>query len=396
MEKVLCESVIQDIKKEIIQEVEAGFDDHANAGSTVAPSEQGSTYTADIAQHAPKVAVAKTAISMSLPAMLGFNQPMNGPAGFVFGLVQRDETSITHSGAESEDQIITRKLIETGIREVKLQMTQEAMTDIQTLFGNDFDDNYKAFQRSGGEIWKGPNKAIAKFMLDVGMRRMANKINYDFIEWVQKTATIKGEVTLSTYAETTNLYGAVGELREALYKATQKSGKPFLLVSPRIAAFMSSTVGSTMSSGATSFELGRTMPKDQINGYVCTLGDIDIYQYDFSNIPLPGGLTPKVKGGMTPNTSSEDKGYMYIGYQGIDADSASVYYTPYTEYLVQTQDYHTGQPTIFYKVRDAWCTNPLDTYDDSQTKPDFTPADNTSSFLFGCQIQFAEKLIAPL
>jgi len=404
MEKVLSESIIQEMTQEIISEVEAGFDDYSGATATVTPDLQGATYTADIAQQAPKIAIAKTAISLSLPAMIGFNQPMKGPAGFVFGLVQREETKVTHTGiplvpVDAEDQIITRKLVETGIRVVKLKMTQEAMTDIQRLFGNDFNDHYKAFQKSGGEIWQGPNKDIAKFMLDVGMRRMADKINYDFVEWIQKTATIKGKAVLATYAESTNIYGIIGELREALFKATGKSGKPCILVSPRIAAFISSTLGSTLATGATSFEVGRTIPQDRINGYVLTMGDIDVYQYDFSKIPLPKGIEPKVTGGMVPQTHSEDKGYIYLGYQGLNADSASVYYMPYSEYLVQSEDYETGQPTIWYKVRDAWTTNPLDTYDDTQPTAGLVPpapADNTSSFLMGAEVEFSEVLIQPI
>jgi len=329
--------------------------------------------------------------------MIGYNQPMTGPAGFVFGLIERNETKIPSADPISaDDQIISRKLVETEIREVRLQMTNEAATDIERMFGTDFPDHFKAFQKSGGEVWLGTNKKIAKFFLDIGMRRMANKINFDFVKWLDKTATKKGSVDIPTYAESTNIFGAIGELREALYKATAKSGQPWILVSPRIAAFISSTLGSTGSTGATSFEQGRRIPSDKINGYVLTMGDIDVYQYDFSQQKAPIKIDPKVVGGMKPGTASEDEGKIYMGYQGNEADSASVYYCPYKEYLVQTEDYNTGQPTVWYKVRDAFITNPLDTYDDTQPTAALIPpmpTDNTSSFIMSCDVTYSAKLI---
>ncbi len=396
MEKLLSESIIEKMTQCFNEE--AGFDDHSGTG-TVAPGTQGDTSTLDIAQQAPKVALAKTAISMSLPAMIGYTQPLQGPVGFVFGLIERKETRISHlplASNEDEDQIISRKLVETAVREVKLQMTHEAATDIDSLFGDNFAANYNAFQKSGGEIWTGNSPLIAKFFLNIGMRRMANKINFDFVNWLHEIATKKGTVDLATYAESTNIFGVIGELREALFKATQKSGKPWILVSPRIAAFMSSTLGSSMSSGATSFEQGRVQPQDRINGYVLTMGDIDVYQYDFSQLLPPDNIEPSVTGGMAPVTDSEDIGKIFMGYQGIDEDSASVYYCPYKEYLIQTEDYNTGQPTIWYKVRDAFITNPLDSYDDTMAAPQISAqAPNTSSFIMSCDVTYAEKMIQP-
>jgi len=388
MERILSESIVQEITTNIIQEVEAGFDDYKPTGTTVPPSEQGSTYTADIAQQVPKVQIAKTAISLSLPAMIGFNQPMKGPAGFVFGLVQRDETSVTHSNPpnvpEPEDQIISRKLVETGIREVKLQMTMEAMTDIERMFGNDFDDQFKAFQKSGGEVWEGPNKNIAKFLLDVGMRRMANKINYDFVEWIQKVSTKKGSVALNSYAEITNLYGVIGELREALYKSTKKTGPIFVVCSPRISSFMVTTLGASLSNGSDLTEMGRPIPLGTHAGFAMAAGDITVFEYEFKK---------DVTGGM-PSTTETD-GEIIVGFgQRSGPNAASIYFTPYKEYLVAGgADYETGQSNVFFRMRTAWETNPLDTYDQSTTTPVIESLDGKSQFLMRAQVTFGSSML---
>jgi len=389
MERILSENIVD------LQEAEAGFD--GIGGGTTPPGSEGDTNTTDIAQTAPLIKIARTAISLSLPAMIGYNQPLQGPSGFVFGLVQRDETQISSLDANSEqDEVITRKLVDTKIRSVELKMTTEAATDIQQLFGTEFKENFSAFQKSGGEVWNGPNKSLASFFLNTGMRRVADKINFDFVEWLLQISTRKGTVDITTYAESTNIFGAIGELREGLFKATGKSGQPWILVSPRIAAFISSTIGSTMSSGAEAFDDGRRIPSDKQNGYVLTMGDIDVFQYDFSKLPQPNTIPPKVTGGMTPETYSESRGQIIMGYQGSEADSASIYYCPYKEYLVQTEDYQTGEPTVWYKVRDAFVTNPLDTYDDSQVEPEIiSTVDNTSSFVMSCEVEFAESIIKP-
>ena len=90
-----------------------------------------------------------------------------------------------------------------------------------------------------------------------------------------------------------------------------------------------------------------------------------------------------------------------MGYQGIEADSSSVYYMPYNEYLVQSADYNTGQSTFWYKCRDAFITNPLDTYDDTMIRPELGTTvptgnpitDNTSSYIMSATIDFGEQLI---
>jgi len=400
MSRLITESIVADMVKEISEQIseaiaEPGFDNqNPPAAPGVPPTQtpintQGDTNTTDIAQQAPNAAFVKNSISQSLPFMLGFVQPLNGPVGFVFGNKQREDTSIPDT-ANTEDQIITRKLVETNIREVKLDFTNETIEDINRLFGNNFPDYFDQFQKSGGEVWNGPNGEIARFFLQLGMHRMTAKINNDFIGWLQEVATDKGSNVMATYAEMANIYGIIGELRESLYKSTHKSGSVWLLVTPKIAAFLSSTVGSTMNNGADVYNIGRTYPTNTRNGYVMTMGDIDIYQYDAKK-DVTGGTGP----------SSETDGELLMGFTGGPGVS-SIFYMPYKEYIVQGgDDYSTGQSTVFYRVRDAWCTNPLDTYDKSQLTPELPNYDTTnvrgenkSQYVVKASVTFGQTLLA--
>ena len=177
------------------------------------------------------------------------------------------------------------------------------------------------------------------------------------------------------------LIGVIAELRESLFKSTGKSGQYWVLVSPKIGAFLSTYYG-TQHNDADMFTMGKENPRGTENGYVTTIGDIKVFQYDFYGT----------------SGSSEDKGVIYMGYRG-NASASSIYYTPYSEYIVQGgEDYFTGQSNVFYRVRDAWETNPLDTYDGTiqeaeleTTKP--VPGKNKSAFIVQADIVFSSKLI---
>ncbi len=346
------------------------------------------TNSTDIAQQAKETSFVKNSISQSLPYMLGFNQPLDGPVGFIFGMKQRQNTSMP---GNATDEVITRKFIETQTREIEMDITNEVVEDISRLFGTHFDDNFNKFQMSGGEVWDGPNGPLATFFLYIGMQRMTSKINTDFITWLSQISTMKGTAVITQYSEMAKIYGIIGELREALYKNTKKSGRCWILVSPKIAAFLSSTLGSTMNNSADAYNQGKREVTNLENGYVLTMGDIEVYQYNFYG-------TPEVTGGTQADT--EDAGVIYMGYTGGPGVS-SIFYSPYKEYIVQGgEDYQSGQSNIFYRVRDEWSTNPLDTYDKSQssvilpdgTIPDITK-DNKSQFVVGVDITFNEKLI---
>jgi len=290
------------------------------------------TETTDIANQAEATLLAQNAISESLPYMISFNQPLSSSAGYSFGLQQKDRTSFP--GIPGDDIVVIRKFIQTQVREVTLDLTNETAQDIQSLFGDDFKLNYDRFIQSGGELWDGPNGPLAKFFLSLAKQRMTHKINQDFINWLATQASPTGALIINTWAEMEQIMGALAEMREALFNLTNKDGRVWIVTSPKIANFLATNYGRFHSS-AEVYEKGKQVPSSTKHGYVRTLGDIEIYQ--------DGNISDKI----------------YMGYLG-PAGTSSVYYFPYNEYIIQGgEDYNTGQSNIFYRVRDQWETNPL-------------------------------------
>jgi len=351
---------------------------------------QGDTNTTDIAQTAPAVVVAQNAISESLPYMMSFVQPLDSSVGYIFGLQQKDKTQIPDAANPADDVVMLRKLVQTEIREVELDLTNEVIEDIQNLFGPSFPTNYANFIQSGGELWDGPNGPLARFFLTLARQRIVSKINKDFVQWIQDVATLKGSATIATWNNMTEVIGIMAEMREALFKNTGKSARYWLLVTPRIAAFLSTFYG-RQHNDSDLYNKGRRKPNNFENGYVTTIGDIEVYQYDLYDDAVTGG---------TPS-DSENEGKMFMGYKG-GAGTSSVYYMPYNEYIVQGgEDYNTGQSSVFYRVRDTWETNPLDTYDESIVEPALgtstqtIPNPNKSQYIVGVDLTFSSKLIQP-
>jgi len=59
-----------------------------------------------------------------------------------------------------------------------------------------------------------------------------------------------------------------------------------------------------------------------------------------------------------------------------NANTSSIYYCPYNEYMINSgADAYTGISNIFFRVRDDWVTNPLDTFTGTQPTPS-SGADN--------------------
>ncbi len=357
-----------------------------NAPETI----QGTGQT-DIANQAPKAApLSRNIIGYSLPALLSYVQPLNSPEGLVFGLSHRGDTSVTSTINDTNDDIlILRKLVKTDTREVILDLTNEVIDDIKSLFGTNFPQIMQDFLSQGGVSYAdNVGNEVDEFFLSVAQNRILQKTNNDFMTWMAAEATNKGTVNIATYDDMSRIFGTIGELREALYKQTHKIGKPWILVSPRIAGFLSSTVGSTMNNGSLAFNLGQVDPNNKINPFVMTMGDIEVYQYD-PNTRLAGGT----------NNTTETTGTIYMGYFG-NQNTSSVFYHPYKEYIIQGgSDYNTGQSNVFYRIRDTWTTNPLDTYDqnldnviveNSTANPVGT---NTSQYIVSCDINFGENLI---
>lgn len=380
----------------IINETEAGFDSQnppalpGTAPVQIPINTEGDTNTTDIAQQAPKLVVAQNAISESLPYMISFVQTLNSSVGYIFGLQQKDKTAIPDIANQGDDVVMLRKFVQTKVREVKLEMTNETIQDIQALFGSSFPSNYSKFLASGGEVWDGPNAPLARFFLSMARQRIISKINTDFVTWVESVSTKKGKADIATWGDMHEIIGIISELREALFKNTGKSSSYWLLVSPKIAAFLSTFYGRQHNDSAL-YTQGRRFPNNYENGYVTTIGDIQVFQYDFYDDLVTGGT----------ESDSESEGKMFMGYKG-GAGTSSVYYTPYNEYIVQGgEDFSTGQASVFYRVRDSWETNPLDTYDETLTEPELgtltqpVPNPNKSQYIVSVDLTFGSKLIQP-
>lgn len=322
-------------------------------------------------------------VSQTLPFMIGYVQPINAPQGFIFGLTSRDRTSISDpdypaspdqpvSPALPQDSIITRSLVKTQERSVLISFTNEVEQDVMSLFD----------PRDSSVNYFGKDEKVSQFFLEYGNYKLNNKVNADFMSWLGTTATVKGSATIANYSEMNKILGVIGELKEALFRQTGKSGKTWIVVSPRIANYLSTVESFVNHNNSEWFNKGRTSPKTDINPYVGSFGDTDVYVYNGAH--LAGGVTG----------TTETSGFIYVGLQG-GPSSASVFYTPYKKYIVRSgDDSHTGHSVLWYKIRDAWTLNPQDTLDETMTGTDLTAANNNSKFIVSASITFNETLLS--
>ena len=336
------------------------------------------TVRSDIALQADNVLLAQNSISKSLPYMVGFVQPLQTSAGYIFGLQQKERTQIPDASNPGDDIVVIRKFIETQVRQVTLDLTNETAEDIVSLFGKEFPQNYDKLIKSGGVLWDGQNGPLARFFLSLAHQRMTGKINKDFTGWLKTTSFPVGAMTIATNDEMKQIITAISEMRQSLFERSGKNGQLWLITTPKIANFLS-TFYQRQHNDADLFNSGKRIPSGAENGYIATIGDIEIYQYPFA--------------------VSGTKNEMYMGYRG-SAGTASVYYTPYSEYIVQGgEDYFTGQSNVYYRVRDTWETNPLDTYENSITEPALGTTtqpipNNKSNFIVSANIDVTFKALS--
>jgi hypothetical protein len=410
-----------------------------NAPETISPG----TGSTDIAQQAPKARLARNVLTQSLPFQLGFVQPLTSPVSFVFGFQDRGNTDITHSDfpltnkqppsaeryglppgtpptaaeithpstsrnpsdpqtiadtdglggenpaapsvpspANPEDPIIIRRLVEAQVREVIFDMTNETIQDIDSLFKDEFPELLQKFIDRGGELYGFDTNSdvysasLENFFLPQMINKATAKINTDFINWADDVSSKLGTVTIPTLQDMSNIFTAIGEMREALSKNTNKSGSVFILCTPRIANYIAGTLGMTNSNGGDFLERGKPNQNPHLNGFVGQFGDVKVYQ---------------VRGSRTVTDES-----IIMGFDGeMGANTASVYYCPYKEYIIQGgDDYMTGQSSVFYRVRDTWSTNPLDVFAGDFGNPEGVPTvTDSSKYLVKAVFDIQEKAI---
>ena len=419
------------MSQRILYESELLSETTPNAPVTIAPG----TGPSDVVNHAPKIALARNVISESLPAMLGFVQQMNSPEGFIFGYKDRESTSITQvdtpfseqqppsdqgngtpdynmtvrtpadpmgaaDGATStpirdEDPVIIRKLVKTDITEVIFDLTNEVSQDIDNLFGSNIPNVVSAFLEKGGEVYGVGDDFynFQHFFLTHMIAVATTKLNRKFIKWISEKATLKGNAIILTPEDMIIIFTIIGELREALTKSTGKTGEIFALCSPRIASFISTTLGATMDNGSSIYK-DRPKQTGTRNGFVLKAGDISFFEIDYSKMYNPPAGFDEVTGGEANTT--ELVGEILVGFMGSNGpNAASVYFNPYREYLVAGgADYETGQSNFFFRMRTAWSTNPLDTGDKSQITADtYETEDGKSQYLVKCTVTMPASLI---
>ena len=351
------------------------------------------TETGDIANTDPKIQFGKPAVSLTLPMLLGYTQKLNAPSGFVFGLTKRDKTQIPgitfpetpaspEDPATTDDLVIVRKYVQTQERQVIVGTTNEVEQDIMSLFGDDFGDLRGAEHGAAHKAGPTETDKVAKYFMEFGEWNLVSKINNDFISYLQTAASNKGSATIDTYNDMHKILGVIGELREALSKSTGKNGKPWIIVTPRIASFISSTVGFVSHNKAAWYNETRVDPNTSINPYVGSYGDIDVYTM------LPIGGHP---GSSTPTT--ETSGEIIMGYSGGPGIS-SIYYAPYKKYIIKGgSDPYTGQSSVFYKIRDTWTTNPQDTKGHTAIDTTIDEPNGDSKYLVKADLTFMEALL---
>lgn len=368
----------------LISEDESGFDGVASLsgntlvdGSGVSADQRG-TYTGDIDKTVPKLGFANSIASKSLPAVLGFIQPISSPSGYVFAMKRGPSANIGGT-AGIDDLQITRSSVNTGMREVTIDCTNELVQDINSLFGAEFNDEYRNFLfYDGTDIdlekdfelntttnhIKSKSHLLPGFVIRYASWLMSKKTNSEFISWLRTEATKEGTATISSFSEIENIQYIVAELKAKIYSKTGKVGRSWVLTSPVIIDYLlayASSAGGDAKVIIKDKRKANATVKDY--NYVFSLGETDYYQ-DSSIISDITGTD------------------IFVGVQK-EANETSIYYTPYKEYFVQAgENFYTGQSNIYFRLRDAWVTNPLDTFDGTNI-----PGTNKSDFLAGCKIK---------
>jgi len=349
-----------------------------DANGVVNEPSHGSSSNADVAQPIAKAGFAKATLSKTLPAMVSYVQALNGPTGYVFGFRPKGAAGSTNgqdgvhvintntpdaietqgdidttisvlnpiSNETSEDFMITRKLISTNMREVKVDMTNEVEQDVVALFGGHFAEMYYNFMAPGETDKK---DKVARFFFEYAVTQMVKKTNQAFVEYLDQVATPLGTATIT---DTDNLIFALAEMQSKLYGPLRKkvAGRTWAICSPNISSAIS-----TMSESFSGWdeEAEERIPQSLENTYVCTMGNMDIYS---STDLADGGVVMGIIG---------------------NANISSIYYCPYNEYMINSgADAYTGISNIFFRVRDDWVTNPLDTFSGTQPTPSTGAGDN--------------------
>lgn len=315
----------------------------------------GGTETGDISKSSVKAGFSKSTLSRTLPALVGYVQPLNSPTGYIFGFrpkkssgsdpheIQTISTEPDGSIVKNpishdtlEDFMIARKEVTASLREVKIDMTTSVEQDVLSLFGGHFEEDYHTFLDPTTE---GKVEKVARFFFEYCATQMVKKTNKAFTDYLGTIASNLGTATLTVADSDKQIPFILGEMQSSLMgKRSKVAGRFWIICSPAVAALISS-YGDIFHGE----EAHLHSPSSTENTFVTTMGNMDIY------------MSPDVEAGT-----------IYMGVLG-NANVSSIYYNPYNEYMINGgADVRTGINNIFFRVRDAWSTNPVDTFGDTQ------------------------------
>lgn len=315
----------------------------------------GGTVATDIAGIEQKSGFSKATLSRTLPALVGYVQPLNSPVGYIFGFrpkglsgstpievqtlsTEPDGTTVTNpiSHNTAEDFIITRKTVSTGLREVKIDMTPSVEQDVLALFGGHFEEDYHTFldPSTSGKLDR-----VASIFFEYSSTQMVKKTNKSFTDYLGTVASPLGSATITAADATGQLSIILGKMQSSLMsKRNKMAGRFWIICSAEIAAMLS-TMGDIYYGESKSDR----EPTPTENTFVTTMGNMDVF--------------------MSPDVA---EGTIYMGILG-NANTSSIYYNPYNEYMINGgADPYSGVSNVFFRARDAWSTNPVDSFGGTQ------------------------------
>lgn len=236
-------------------------------------------------------------------------QKISGPTGRLNGIIRDPVT---------DSLIVTTELVDVTSRKIKTEFTQEAMKDLESLYGEDM------------------YNVLAHYLND----ELSYELDKDFLSMINDAAKVEKEVVFSGAIYDTQmgearakLFVKLAKVRANLAKSSKKPMNNFAVVSTGTAALL---LGSELVAIAVDEGVSRV-------SYLGTFAGIDIYLDSVYDSAL-----------------HNNKDYCTIGVKGNGRSSGSVILAPYNKSFLTATDSASGELRYFLLDRTAMITNPSD------------------------------------
>lgn len=236
-------------------------------------------------------------------------QKIAGPTGRVNGIIRDPITDAL---------TVTTELVDAKSRKIKTEFTQEAMKDLEALYGEDM------------------YQVLAYYLND----ELSYELDKDFLEMINTAASVDKEAVFSgaefdsqPSEARAKMFIKLAKVRATLAKTSRKAMNNFAVVSAGTAALL---LGSEMAALALDGEASRV-------SYLGTFAGIDIYLDVIYDAAEHGG-----------------KDYCTVGIIGNGRSSGSVILAPYNKTFLTAMDSTSGEMRYFLLDRTAMVTNPSD------------------------------------